>query len=281
MIGMTVCSGIGAPEVAAPWVDWKYQSEIKPFPSAVLAHRFPDAVNLGDMTKFQEWPDATVDVLVGGTPCQGLSNNGLRRGFGDARSRLALDFLEIAERYRPAWLVWENVAGALRTNGGRDFGAFVGGLAKCGYWWAYRVLDAFDLGAALPRPRVFVVAGSRARIEKFTAAFFADRSDGAERGGGRPRGHTLSAQNAGSRNARGNIICEDGRLRGMSCVETERALGFPDNWTRIPYRNKPAEQCPDGPRYKALGNSMAINCMEFIFERLRWVDENFPMEAAE
>jgi len=48
---MSVCSGIGAPEISAPWIDWRYQSEIEPFPCAVLAHRFPEATNLGDMTK--------------------------------------------------------------------------------------------------------------------------------------------------------------------------------------------------------------------------------------
>lgn len=82
MIGMTVCSGIGAPEVAAPWIDWRYQSEIEPFPCAVLAHRFPDAVNLGDMIKFEEWPDATVDVLCGGTPADAIRARGRAGGMG-------------------------------------------------------------------------------------------------------------------------------------------------------------------------------------------------------
>ena len=113
MIGMTVCSGIGAPERAAPWIDWRYQSEVEKFPSAVLAERFPGAVNLGDMTKFKEWPDATVDVLCGGTPCQSFSVAGLRKGLADPRGNLALTYLAIAARYRPRWLVWENVPGVL------------------------------------------------------------------------------------------------------------------------------------------------------------------------
>lgn len=113
MIGMTVCSGIGAPEHAAPWIDWRYQSEIEPFPAAVLKHRFPDAVNLGDMTKFKEWPDATIDVLCGGTPCQSFSVAGLRKGLDDPRGNLALTYLAVAARYRPRWLVWENVPGVL------------------------------------------------------------------------------------------------------------------------------------------------------------------------
>lgn len=142
MIGMTVCSGIGAPECAAPFIDWQYQSEIEKFPSAVLAARFPHAINLGDMTKFKDWPDATINILVGGTPCQSFSVAGLRAGMADPRGNLALTYLAIADRYRPAWLVWENVPGVLSSNGGRDFGSILGGLAKLGYGLAYRILDA-------------------------------------------------------------------------------------------------------------------------------------------
>jgi DNA (cytosine-5)-methyltransferase 1 len=164
MIGMTVCSGIGAPEVAAPWIDWRYQSEIDRFPCAVLAHRFPGATNLGDMTRFQEWPDATVDVLCGGTPCQSFSVAGLRKGLADPRGNLMLTYLAIADRFRPRWLVWENVPGVLSSNGGRDFGAFLGAMGQLGYGFAYRVLDAqfvrtrsFPFAVPQRRRRVFVV----------------------------------------------------------------------------------------------------------------------------
>jgi DNA (cytosine-5)-methyltransferase 1 len=57
-------------------------------------------------------------------------------------------------------------------------------------------------------------------------------------------------------------------VRRLTNRECERLQGFPDDWTLIPYRGKPVEQCPDGPRYKALGNSMACNCMSWIGERI-------------
>ena len=57
-------------------------------------------------------------------------------------------------------------------------------------------------------------------------------------------------------------------VRRLTPRECERLQGFPDDWTLIPYRNKPAELCPDGPRYKALGNSMAVPCMRWIGERI-------------
>jgi len=68
-----------------------------------------------------------------------------------------LTFGAIAQRYRPRWLVWENVPGVLSSNGGRDFAAFLGTLEELGYGWGYRILDAEYFGVAQRRRRVFVV----------------------------------------------------------------------------------------------------------------------------
>lgn len=57
-------------------------------------------------------------------------------------------------------------------------------------------------------------------------------------------------------------------VRRLTPTECLRLQGFPDNWTKIPWRNKPPEQCPDGPQYKAIGNSMAVCVVEFIAERI-------------
>ena len=155
----SVCSGIEAATVAWDALGWTpvFFSEIEPFPCAVLAHHYPTVPNHGDMTKFKEWPDADIDVLVGGTPCQSFSVAGLRQGLRDPRGNLMLTYLAIADRYRPRWVVWENVPGVLSSHGGRDFGAFLSGLADLGYGWAYRVLDAQYFGLAQRRKRVFVV----------------------------------------------------------------------------------------------------------------------------
>jgi len=156
---LSVCSGIEAASVAWHSLGWSPVafSEIEAFPSAVLAHHYPGVPNWGDMTRFHEWPDADIDVLVGGTPCQSFSVAGLRAGLADPRGNLALTYLAIAERYRPRWLVWENVPGVLSADEGRALGAFLGGLAELGYGWAYRILDAQYAGLAQRRKRVFVV----------------------------------------------------------------------------------------------------------------------------
>jgi DNA (cytosine-5)-methyltransferase 1 len=156
---LSVCSGIEAATIAWHTLGWQpfAFSEIEKFPSQVLAHHYPDVPNLGDMTKFLEWPDATIDLLVGGTPCQSFSVAGLRKGLADPRGNLMLTYLAIAAKYRPKWVVWENVPGVLSSNGGRDFGTFLSGLGQLGYGFAYRVLDAQYYGVAQRRRRVFVV----------------------------------------------------------------------------------------------------------------------------
>ena len=102
-----------------------------------------------------------INVLVGGTPCQSFSVAGLRGGLADPRGNLMLTYLAIADKYRPEWVVWENVPGVLSSNGGRDFASFLRGLAELGYGFAYRILDAQYFGVAQRRRRVFVVGHIR------------------------------------------------------------------------------------------------------------------------
>lgn len=158
---LSVCSGIEAASVAWHPLGWEPVgiSEIEPFPCAVLAHRFPGVKNYGDMTKFKEWEieRGSVGLLVGGTPCQSFSVAGLRRGLADPRGNLMLTYGAIANHFKPTWIVWENVPGVLSSNGGRDFGAFLGMLGECGYGFSFRVLDAQYFGVAQRRRRVFVV----------------------------------------------------------------------------------------------------------------------------
>ena len=343
---LSVCSGIEAASVAWHHLGWQPVgfSEIEPFPSAVLAHRFPSTPNFGDMTKHEQWPIrlGSVDLLVGGTPCQSFSVAGLRKGLSDPRGGLMLTYLEIAQRLRPRWLVWENVPGVLSSGRGRDLGAFLGALGLLGYGVAYRVLDAqwcrtHGHPRAVPqrRRRVFVVGclgdGAAAAAVLFEresvcrdsaprrttgqgAAADAEGCAGTvsskwAKGTGGPAGdecYNLTMQPVGYRwqNDRDGLV-QDGTaptcrasagsgfhemnhpvvvqgdtlattvavaqamtVRRLTPRECERLQGFPDDWTMIPWRKKCAEDCPDGPRYKALGNSMAVNVMAWIGERI-------------
>ncbi|VVP24816.1 hypothetical protein PS876_04022 [Pseudomonas fluorescens] len=191
----SVCSGIEAATLA-----WKplgmratWFAEIEAFPSAVLAHHYPNTPNLGDMTKLGALVLAgkivAPDILVGGTPCQAFSVAGMREGLTDPRGALTIKYVELADavdyvragqRKPPCVIVWENVPGVL-SDKGNAFGCFLGALAgedcelqPSGKKWpdagcvygpkrtiAWRILDAQYFGLAQRRRRVFVVASAR------------------------------------------------------------------------------------------------------------------------
>ena len=156
---LDVCAGISASTVAWKPLGWQAAaySEIEPAPRAVLAHHYPDVPLHGDFTTIRGDEYGAIDLLVGGTPCQDFSVAGLRAGLDGDRGNLSLEFLRLADRSRPRWLVWENVPGVLSIDGGRAFGAILGGLGELGYGFAYRVLDAQHFGVPQRRRRVFVV----------------------------------------------------------------------------------------------------------------------------
>ncbi|WP_370791444.1 DNA cytosine methyltransferase [Bilophila wadsworthia] len=194
MIYLSVCSGIEAATVA--WGPLGFQavafSEIEPFPSAVLAHHYPDVPNIGDMSSIDGHTyRGKVDILVGGTPCQSFSVAGLRRGLSDERGNLALKFVELADAIQPSFVLWENVPGVLSSKD-NAFGCFIGGLCSFngpvfppgeGRWSstgcvfgpqrtvAWRVLDAQYFGVPQRRRRLFVVACPRNGADPLSILF--------------------------------------------------------------------------------------------------------------
>lgn len=155
----SVCSGIEAASVAWAPLGWRcaFLSEIEPFPRAVLEWHYKDVPLHGDFTTIEKDRYEAIDLLVGGTPCQDFSVAGLRSGLDGARGQLTIEFVRLAERLCPRWLLWENVPGILSIDGGAAFGTFLGLLGQCGYGFAYRVLDAQYFGVPQRRRRVFVV----------------------------------------------------------------------------------------------------------------------------
>lgn len=155
----SVCSGVGTDHLAFGPLGWECQgfAEIAPFPSAVLEHRFPGVKNYGDFTKVTKDEVGSVDLLVGGTPCQSFSIAGQRGGLDDPRGNLALEFVRLAVRLEAKWIIWENVPGVLTSGGGRDFGSILRAFWNSGYSLAWRVLDAQWFGVPQRRRRVFLV----------------------------------------------------------------------------------------------------------------------------
>jgi DNA (cytosine-5)-methyltransferase 1 len=158
----SVCSGLASDRLAFDALGWDcaWFSEIDPFACAVLAARFPETPNLGDMTRITDEEigrHGSIDLLVGGTPCQGFSVAGRGAGLDDARSGLALSFVLLARRLSPRWVVWENVGGVRNRRHAGDLAAFIGAFRKIGYLGCLRSLDARYFGLAQRRDRVFAV----------------------------------------------------------------------------------------------------------------------------
>ena len=367
----SVCSGIEAATVAWHPLGWEpsFFSEIEKFPREVLAHHYPDVPLHGDFTTIGADQYGPIDLLVGGTPCQSFSIAGLRGGLDDDRGNLALEFIKLAQRTRPRWVVWENVPGVLSSNKGRDFGTFLGALGEIGYGFAYRVLDAQYFGVAQRRRRVFVVGylrdwrraaavlfereslsgnsapsrESREEVAGTIAARFgisrnnheecvAEVSPAVSTGApfsktgnervecdalvtarmvafgeystdwsasalkardykdttdlvayplntmtmqGRPSDNGRMGLGIGSETdpsptltkAHSHAVATSMAVRRLTPTECERLQGFPDGYTNI------KDKCPDGPRYKALGNSMAVPVMHWIGKRIQMVED--------
>lgn len=288
MVYGSVCSGIEAASVAWHPLGWTpaWFCEIEPFPSAVLKERYPHVENYGDFTRLSEpghpVQSVPIDILVGGTPCQAFSVAGLREGLRDPRGGLTLEYVRLARALRPRWIVWENVPGVLSSGQGRDFGAFVGALVESGYGIAWRVLDAQYFGLAQRRCRVFVVAHSGGDSSRCASVLFEPESMRRNHAPSREEEQDVPFQIAPClettchdySRADGFVMipCGD-EVRRLTPTECERLQGFPDGWTQIPWKKKSASECPDGPRYKALGNSMAVNCMRWIGRRIELVEK--------
>jgi DNA-cytosine methyltransferase len=169
---LSVFSGIEAATMAWHGLGWEPVgfAEIDPFPAAVLEHHYPDIPNYGDVTKYKEWDiePGSIDILVGGSPCQAFSIAGLRKGLDDPRGNLMLTYGAIAGHFKPRWIVWENVPGVLSTNNGDDFRSFLDMLEELGYVCDIEILDAQWHGLAQRRRRVFVCGIQAKHILKLT-----------------------------------------------------------------------------------------------------------------
>ncbi|MEW6874964.1 DNA cytosine methyltransferase [Trueperella pyogenes] len=165
-------------DIRTSWV-----SEVEPGPLKVLTHRYPNAAQLGDITKIDWTTIQPVDVIAGGSPCQDLSLAGKRKGMHEGtRSGLWESMREAIYTLNPTFVVWENVEGALSATAtshsqlecdkgplgdqstepaNRALGRLLGDLAEGGYDAFWTTLRASDIGACHHRRRVFVLGVRR------------------------------------------------------------------------------------------------------------------------
>ena len=311
---ISLFSGIEAATVAWKPLGWKpvAYSEIDPFAKAVLAYHYPGVPDLGDMTEV-DWREyrGTVDIVVGGSPCQAFSVAGLRKALDDPRGQLMLEYLRACAEIDPEWIVWENVPGVLSAERGRAFQSLLEGVAEL---WpnggaAWRVLDAQFFGVAQRRRRVFLVVNTRDWRRAAPVLFereslywdyqssaearkaFAERSNAGSSSSvdSTSRLQTLEhrvycASDSGVHMSVGHdlvptLTAHDGKSACFVNAPGAVRRLTPVECERLQgfpdgYTDVPwrgVEHAPDSRRYKALGNSMAVPVMRWIGEGVELV----------
>lgn len=327
----SVCSGIEAASFVLKPLGVKplWLSEIDDFPSRFLAEKYPETVNLGDMSNIPQLlrngKIEAPDLLCGGTPCQAFSLAGFQNGLEDHRGQLTLKYIDIlneidrirtAEDKVQARFLWENVEGVL-TDKTNAFGCFLAGLAgfdkplSVKKWSnagvihgktrniAWRVLDAKYFGLPQQRRRLYVVGGGRDfhpetvlfeqgdiladpyKTSKGTGKGLFDMDepnlcvptdltrtiDGVDIEIFRTYTDCLYAAygtkwNGNAAAFNGSLfVAQNGRLRRLTPIECERLMGFPDDYTAI-------DKATLTNRFRATGNSWAVNVIKWIMRRL-------------
>jgi DNA (cytosine-5)-methyltransferase 1 len=173
-------------EEAGMEVAW--QCEIDKHARMILRRHYPDIPCYEDVTALSGRDVAPVDLIAAGSPCTNLSLSGKREGLDGPESRLFYEFVRILREHQPQWFIWENVPGALSSHAGRDMGKALGELADSGYGWAYRVLDASQLGVPQRRRRIITVGCLGGSGERAAKVLFEPASgDRNTQASGRPR----------------------------------------------------------------------------------------------
>lgn len=302
----SVCSGIEAATVAWKPLGWKaiFFSETESFPRAVLANHYPRIPLEDDFRNINPSSYDKPDLLVGGTPCQTFSYSGKRQGMDDPRGNLALEFFRLAQRLKARWIVWENVPGVLTSNKRKDFETILREISKCGYGFAWRILDAQYFGIPQSRRRLFLVGHSSA-CWQYPAAVLFDSKYLFERPETANRQKIKLARQTGQlsgRDCEGRLIYSSTgdisycistemrlcnpthetyvfyprqrKVRSFTIQEAEALQGFSRDYTAIPWRGKPVEDCPLSHRFKAVGNSMPVPVMRWIGTRIQFLDNH-------
>jgi DNA (cytosine-5)-methyltransferase 1 len=270
-------------------------SETLPTAQAVLATRLSGHDMRGDIREIKDLP-GNVDAIVGGFPCQDLSQAGTTQGLAGSRSGLVGEIFRLAARSKVPWIVLENVPFMLQLRGGAAMRTIVGALEDLGYLWAWRVVDTYGFGLPQRRERVFLIAS---RVDDPADVIFADEAEVE-----RPRtaigrlAHgfywtegrgglgwavdavpTLKNGSAVGIPSPPAILLPDGAVVTPDIRDAERLQGFTEDWT-LPALEMTRRA---GARWSLVGNAVSVPVVEWLGKRLtcpgihdRYRDGPFP-----
>ena len=227
-----------------------YFSEIEPYAVEIYQQRFPDAIPLGDITKYKEWDIEPGEyIITGGFPCVDISNAGQRAGIAAPRSGLWRQMVQTIRMVRPINVIVENVAALL----GRGMGVVLGDLAEVGYDAEWDSISAANIGAPHIRDRIWISANSRRKLRNMGWRQTSGRCDDISEIGSR-----------GETEVRGEN-------RELSALVTGVHPRTPEDWWRA--QSRMARTTPGIPgildRLAALGRSIVPQIAELLFRQIK------------
>ena len=310
---LSLFSGVGGFDMGleAAGMTTVFQCEIDKHARSVLDYHWPNIPKWDDVTtltgKYILENTDGVDVVAWGSPCQDLSLAGKRAGLSGERSglfhegiRIIKELLELSNGKYPTWSIWENVVGALSSNGGADFGEVLYEMDEAGACFSeWTVLDAQYFGVPQRRRRVFVsscfdpATSSRCSEPLFPVSESLPRDSKTSKQKGKDSAFEVAASiGSGGEQARGfhdsgfskwhekevtvtlsqrdykssNTVVVEPTLvvRRLTPLECERLMGWPDNHTAIGTNGN----ISDTNRYKMCGNGVASPVAAWIGKHL-------------
>lgn len=245
-----------------------FASEIEPNAIKITQKNYPNTIQLGDVTKLNLSELPKIDLLIGGSPCQGFSFAGKQLNFNDERSKLFFEFVKILRELKPKYFLFENVkmkqeyqeiitqelgVKPIQINSS-DFSA---GLRPRIYWTNIPILKWKDLGLKLVDiletnvdEKYFISEKKKEFIKRHKVKLQYPRD----------KAFTIPAQfwKQGKQECR-NLILDNGRWRRFTPLEIERIHTLPDNYT---------EGISDTQRYTTCGNGWTVNVIAHLFKGL-------------
>lgn len=299
-------AGIGGFDLGLKYAGMEtvFLCEKNEFCQNVLRTRFPNVPLEGDISDISD-EDARnrippAEVWCGGFPCQdvSLANQGKRLGLKGARSGLFFEFARLVEIRKPEWIILENVPGLFNSNNGEDFRAVIRELDALGYGVSWRVLDAKYFGTPQRRRRVYLVGSygslrsAEVLFEPTATSIAVGTREGPEQASairvesriapsnlytfqhaGINRKAVAGPQGKGYRND-GEAFTLDSRGSADAVCQTaapfrvRETTGISSGLDRSNMSGTEGMESLDGPRYRTLGNAVAVPVIEWIGRRI-------------
>jgi DNA (cytosine-5)-methyltransferase 1 len=266
-----------------------FQCEIDKFCQSVLKKHWPRVPLHGDIKKLNPKDVPYADIWAGGFPCQdvSLANQGKRKGLAGERSGLFHVYAELVKKSKPQWIILENVPGLLNSNKGEDFRTVISTLGKLGYSVSWRVLDAKYFGTPQRRRRVYIV-GSLGNESAFEVLFEPEPNQIVHRSslGAKdtsaqdvPKGHdgsslfaiqhaAIGRKHSAGPGAKG--FRNDGETYTLDSRGSADAVCSTINAFGVREASGFSGEL-DSKRYRAIGNAVCVNVIEWIAGRIQAV----------